>query len=296
MTSTSPASVLIVSADGAALAAALAASALGPFVPRCVPAWAPGMELEAPAAVIVDAAMAGPVLAAAGGGRAVLVRCAAPSAAEVVDWIDRGAQDVAGPEAPDWPLRLRAAIERRRLLDEIRRAVGIDLGTGLPDQQQLGEHMSHLLALRAREPAPVAVLVLRIEGLATVQARLGREAAQVLRRKLAVRLRAGVRASDVVASIGEDRFAILLSRLLLPSDADTVATKLRDALLAPVPVAGQPVAVAVAVGIAQAGVDGDQPELLLASAARRAAGGAAQGRGGHANFEEAGRGAAANEE
>jgi diguanylate cyclase (GGDEF)-like protein len=294
MTSPPAASVLIVSDDAAALAAALADSALGPFLPRCVPAWTPEMELQGHAAVIADAAAAAVVLAAAA-GRAVLVRCAAPSAADVVGWTERGAQDVAEPGAADWPLRVRAAIERRRLVDEMRRAVGIDLGTGLPDQQQLVEHMSHLLALRTREPAPMALLVLRVEGLATVQAQLGREAAQVLRRKLAVRLRAGVRASDVVAAIGEDRFAVLLSRLLAAADADRVAAKLRDALLAPVPVAGQPVAVAVAVGIAQAGDDGEQPDPLLACAARRAAGQPAQGRSGQANFAEAGRGSAAND-
>jgi diguanylate cyclase (GGDEF)-like protein len=295
MSAAASASVLIVSATGDALAAALCASPLGPFEVRCTPAWSPELEARPQAAVIVDAALAPAVLAAAPRGAAVLVRCAAPTAAEVVGWIERGAQDVAEPGAADWPLRVRAAIERRRLLDEMRRAVGIDLGTGLPDQQQLVEHMSHLLALRTREPAPMALLVLRVEGLATVAAQLGREAAQVLRRKLAVRLRAGVRASDVVASIGEDRFAVLLSRLLAEGDAGKVAAKLTESLLAPAPVAGQPVAVAVAVGAALAGADGDQPEPLLACAVRRAAGQAAQGRAGHANFVEAGRGSAAND-
>ena len=53
----------------------------------------------------------------------------------------------------------------------------------------------------------MAVLVLRVEGLETITARFGREAANVLRRKLAVRLRAGVRANDVVASLGDDSYA-----------------------------------------------------------------------------------------
>ena len=294
MSAASRASVLIVSAAGDALAATLAASPLGPFHVRCEPAWTPALESQGHAAVVVDVAVA-PAVLAAESGRAVLVRCAAPTAADVAAWIERGAQDVVEPDAADWPLRVRAAIERRRMLDEARRAMGIDLGTGLPDQQQLVEHMSHLLALRVREPAPMALLVLRVEGLATVAAQFGREAAQVLRRKLAVRLRAGVRASDVVAAIGEDRFAILLSRLLQEGDAGRVAAKLSEALLAPVPVAGQPVAVAVAVGAALAGADGDQPEPLLACAVRRAAGQAARGRAGHANFAESGRAGAANE-
>jgi hypothetical protein len=54
--------------------------------------------------------------------------------------------------------------------------------------------------------------------------------------------------------------------------------------------------VAVAVGVAQAPDDGDQPETLLARAAARAAGQAAAGRAGHANVVESGRSAAANDD
>ena len=71
-----------------------------------------------------------------------------------------------------------------------RKAYATDLQTGLPNRQQLIEHMSQLLALRGREPAPMALLVLRVEGFATTEARLGRESANVLRRKVAVRLEA----------------------------------------------------------------------------------------------------------
>ena len=99
---------------------------------------------------------------------------------------------------------LRLAVERKRLERAARKAYATDLATGLPNHAQLLEHMTHLLALREREPAPMALLVLRIEGLATAEATLGAEAANVLRRKVAVRLRAGLRASDVVASIGAD--------------------------------------------------------------------------------------------
>jgi diguanylate cyclase (GGDEF)-like protein len=152
------------------------------------------------------------------------------------------------------------------------------LETGLPHQQQLVEHMSHLLALREREPAPMALLVLRIEGLALAQQRLGADAAHVLRRKLGVRLRAGVRASDVVAALGDDSFGVLLAALLAPADAQRVGAKLLAALKAPLTIAGQDVAIAVALGVAQYPQDGVQPDALLRRAAGLAASAAAQGR------------------
>jgi diguanylate cyclase (GGDEF)-like protein len=195
-------------------------------------------------------------------------------------------------------LRLRAAIERKKREREARTAYATDLQTGLPHRQQLVEHMSHLLALREREPAPMAVLVLRVEGLATVAARMGQEAVQVLRRKVAVRLRAGVRASDVVASLGEDSYAILLASVLTPADAQRVGQKLLNAMLTPLRVSGQDVPLATALGLSNFPEDGTQPDALLQRAIGLAASAQAQGRAGMANFVESGGqgGGAANDE
>jgi diguanylate cyclase (GGDEF)-like protein len=222
---------------------------------------------------------------------AVVVVATVLDEAVVRHWQQRGAEDVLlmpELESPTLALRLRGAIERKRAERDARTAYATDLETGLPHQQQFIEHVSQLLALREREPAPMAVLALRIEGLATTEARLGREAANVLRRRVGVRLRAGVRASDVVASLGDDGFAVLLGSMLAPSDAVRVGAKLSKALLDPFKVAGQEVAVASALGIAQYPQDGAQPDVLLRRAVGLAASTAAEGRAGFANFGEAG--------
>ncbi len=218
---------------------------------------------------------------------AIVVVVADLQADRVLAWLDRGAQDVltaADLAAPSLAQRVRAAIERKRLERDARTAYATDLDTGLPHQQQLIEHMSQLLALREREPAPMAVLALRIEGLATAEARLGREAANVLRRKVGVRLRAGVRASDVVASLGDDSFAVLLGSILSPADAERVGAKLMQALMQPLRVAGEDLTVATALGIGQYPQDGAQPDALLRRAVGLAAAAQAQGRAGFSNF------------
>lgn len=197
--------------------------------------------------------------------------------------LQAGAQDVLTWDEVRSPLlafRLRAAIERKKRELEARTAYATDLQTGLPHRQQLVEHMSHLLALREREPAPMAVLVLRVEGLAVVAARMGPEAVQVLRRKVAVRLRAGVRASDVVASLGQDSYAILLASVLTPADAQRVGQKLRHALHTPLRVSGQDVPLATALGLAHFPEDGSQPDALLQRAMGLAHSAQAQGRAG----------------
>jgi diguanylate cyclase (GGDEF)-like protein len=229
---------------------------------------------------------------------AVVALVAAPDLALAGALVERGVQDVlAADTAPDGELAraLALAVLRKRLERSARKARATDPATGLPNHAQLREHMTHLLALREREPAPMALLVLRVEGLATTEAALGREAAQVLRRKAAVRLRAGLRASDVVAAVGDDAFAVLLAWIDAPADAGRVAGKLADALRQPFRVAGQERTLAVGVGIAAYPTDGGAADELLRLALGQAAAAAASGRAGFANRRERGPAAAANE-
>ena len=274
---------------------ALAASPFGPFTLQvCVGRAAVLAHLadgSCDALVLDDDADAIDIAAEAGRDVAILVVAATLDAAGVLAWLERGAQDVLLADevtAPSLPQRLRAAIERKRLERDARTAYATDLDTGLPHQQQLIEHMSQLLALREREPAPMAVLALRVEGLATTEARLGREVANALRRKVGVRLRAGVRASDVVAALGDDSFAVLLGSILTPADAERVGAKLLQSLMQPLRVAGEDLTVAAALGIGQYPQDGAQPDALLRRAVGLAAAAQAQGRAGFSNFGAAG--------
>lgn len=183
---------------------------------------------------------------------AVLVLTPACPQAAALELMQRGVQDIV--QQTQWGQHglarsLRWAIERHRLDRQARKAYATDLETGLPNRGQLLEHINHLLALRQREPSPMALLVLRLAGLSTVRERLGREGANVLRRRLAVRLRAGVRASDVVASLGTDVFGVLLASTEKPADAEHVAHKLLQALHKPISVTGQHLLVAATVGV-----------------------------------------------
>ncbi|MED5621226.1 GGDEF domain-containing protein [Ideonella sp. BN130291] len=280
----------------AARLAALETSPWGPFVlERCADHESAAERLaQAP----VDAVLAGLPVASWPGlpqtalnAAVVLVAPEAPQPHAVTRLLSQGVQDVlpvAELHGDALPRALRLAVERKRIEREARKAYATDLATGLPNHMQLAEHMSHLLALREREPAPMALLVLRLEGLATTEARLGRESANVLRRKVAVRLRAGVRASDVVASLGIDAFAVLLSAIEEPSHAHRVAQKLANALHQPFNVAGHSVGVAVGVGAALYPADGKQADALLRRASGAAAMTPAVGRAGFANHGESG--------
>ena len=265
-------SVLVLAPD-AALAASLRSAGL-----RVTLASALTLAHEHDA-VLLDAPTRAALLALA--DRVGLAQAAFDSAVVVVAHVadadaetallQRGVEAILAPSENSTLLRtLLHAVERKRIERAARTAYATDLATGLPHQAQLVEHMTQLLALREREPAPMVLLVLRVDGFAQAAARLGLEAGNVLRRKVAVRLRSGLRASDVVAAIGPDAFGVLLGRLEAKGDGERVAAKLVRSLHQPISVAGQPCSVAAVVGLALYPEHGKDAESLLKRASAQA--------------------------
>ena len=269
-----------------------AASAQGGFAPHAVSSLAALGEAlgERACDAVVIALGAGESLAGLaawpGLSRAVLdaaviaLSADEPETVDALRLIHLGVQDVlprsrATPQ--DLGRTVRLAVERKRVERAARKAYATDLATGLPNHAQLMEHMTHLLALREREPAAMAVLAVRLEGLASTEARLGSEASNVLRRKAAVRLRSGLRASDVVASVGADCFAVLLAWIDDQAAADGVAAKLAASLRRPFSVAGQELSLGVSVGVGQYPAHGKDADGLLRRALAHAAGAAGVG-------------------
>ena len=230
---------------------------------------------------------------------AVVVRTPRPSRELMLSLLRAGVQDVLPSEQSDDESIGRSlclAIERKRQEQELRRAWSIDLATGLPNRVQLMELLHQLCALREREPAPMALLVLRVEGLASTEARLGVAAAQALRRKLAVRLRTGLRASDVVSALAPDAFAVVLTWLEAPQDGERVAQKLSQLLREPFMVSAQTAVVTVSTGLANYPTDSRQPEDLLKLALSAAAARRGLGRQGFADRLERGSAPVANDD
>ncbi len=283
----------------------LVTSAFGPFVVQACASLEQvdsQMNEQERDAALLDLTVAGGIdrlLHWAGLPRAVLESAVVvigpePTPAMCLRLLQAGVRDVlsareATPEVLGRVLRL--AVERKRLDDAARRAYSIDLTTGLPNHNQLLEHMTHLLALREREPASMALIVLHLDGFHGAEASLGAEAANVLRRKAAVRLRGSLRASDVVASLGPDMFAVLLAWIDADQDAEHVARKLLAAVNQPFQVAGQEVPVGARLGVAQYPGHGKDAQTLMRHAVGQAAGGNRPGIG-----RLLGQAAAANDE
>jgi diguanylate cyclase (GGDEF)-like protein len=85
----------------------------------------------------------------------------------------------------------------------------------------------------------------------------------LLKRKAAVRLRAGLRSSDVVAVVGADAFAAVLPSMERPQDGERVAAKLAHSMSEPYIVTGQQAILGVGVGVSLYPDHGRQAEELL---------------------------------
>lgn len=280
-------------------------SAYGPFVQhhsRTLAEAAEQLRSHGQDALLIEtpdpaSLLAWPALSHAVLDAAVVVLTPEPDVQLATRLLQMGVQDVLPPtDAGNLGRVLRLAIERKQLEQAARKAYATDLSTGLPNHAQLLEHMTHLVALRAREPAPMALIVLRIEGLAATSALLGAEATNVLRRKVAVRLRSALRASDVVASLGADTFAVLLAWIDSPTDGERVASKLAQSLMQPFSVTGRECSVKVAAGLALFPGQAADAESLLRRALGQASSIAPMGRVGMAHAADRGPSAAANDE
>ena len=87
-----------------------------------------------------------------------------------------------------------------------------DALTGLTTKVLFADRMEQAIAAGARAGTPVAVLVLNLDHFGHINETLGHSIGDMLLREVAARLRSVIRrATDTVARIGGDEFAILMS-------------------------------------------------------------------------------------
>jgi diguanylate cyclase (GGDEF)-like protein/PAS domain S-box-containing protein len=135
--------------------------------------------------------------------------------------------------------------------------------TKLPTRGPLLRQLGDAIAAAEDAGTQVAVLVVDLDHLKRVNDALGLTAGDELLVRIADRLRAWVRSSDVVARLGGDEFAIVLSGI---QHADTITSRvdeLLEDLLTTVTIAGHPLAVTVSIGGAVHPPGGPDPAQLL---------------------------------
>lgn len=116
--------------------------------------------------------------------------------------------------------------ELEKLAEEFRFRAFHDSLTGLPNRALLNERFAHSLEHAKRRGRRFACLLLDLDDFKTINDTKGHEFGDDLLIEVAERLKATVRAEDLVCRLGGDEFVVLLNDLNQVQDASMVARKI----------------------------------------------------------------------
>jgi two-component system CheB/CheR fusion protein len=137
--------------------------------------------------------------------------------------------------------------------------------TSLPNRTLFLDRIRQAIARAERQHSNFAVLFIDLDNFKFVNDSLGHSSGDELLREISSRLRLCTRAVDTVARFGGDEFALLLDEATL-ADADTTATRIREALQQPVRLGNQEVHASASIGICLYPDDGAEAQQLLKNA------------------------------
>jgi diguanylate cyclase (GGDEF)-like protein len=180
--------------------------------------------------------------------------------------LEAGATDLIEKEEVDTERldrAIRFAVARERRVARLTRLAQRDELTGLANGQLFADRLEQGLAAARRHRTLLAIMILDVDGFKTISDTVGHLAGDLLLLTVGERLRSRVRATDTVARLGSDEFAILIEDLARPDYSALVARKLLDAMAAPVVVGDREVTLSVSIGAAIYPRDGMDAATLL---------------------------------
>ena len=144
------------------------------------------------------------------------------------------------------------AIARVRLEETLRRAAMHDEVTGLPNRRLVEEDVTKTLL---PEYTALSVIFIDLDGFKAVNDRLGHAAGDALLREVGQRLRAVIRAQDVLGRFGGDEF-IAVASVESPGDASALADRIRLAVAEPYSDLPSDLRITASVGVVTVANDG----------------------------------------
>lgn len=174
-------------------------------------------------------------------------------------------RDVAGK--PLYFISAAQDITGRKMLEEqLRRLSNYDTLTDLPNRVLLGDRTHQALAAAKRDMTRMALMYVDLDEFKPINDTFGHNTGDLLLKEAAKRMQDCVRASDTVARIGGDEFAVLLPAIETGQDAMVVAEKIRHALCRPFELGGHSIRISSSIGIAVYPENGSEEKALLNNA------------------------------
>ncbi|MFC0409850.1 putative bifunctional diguanylate cyclase/phosphodiesterase [Roseomonas elaeocarpi] len=150
-----------------------------------------------------------------------------------------------------------AMLQLHRRMAELRDMADLDPLTGLLNRSGFSR------ALEARQGSAFSLFCFDLDRFKEVNDLFGHAGGDQLLVEFSRRLRAALRAEDVIARFGGDEFVAMITAQLTDAELGAIATRILADLAAPVSIAGQSVPILASIGIARAPADGSDPLALL---------------------------------
>jgi diguanylate cyclase (GGDEF)-like protein len=158
------------------------------------------------------------------------------------------------------------AVAQRQSLDQQRqfsRLARRDVLTGLPNRVYLQKLLPRLIKRAARDNSRLALLYIDLDHFKNVNDSLGHAAGDKLLMAVAHRLRAAVSTHDVVVRMGGDEFVVVANTLPNAEVVNSIADRIRRALVVPLDLDGVTMFACPSIGISVYPEDGIDAEQLL---------------------------------
>jgi diguanylate cyclase (GGDEF)-like protein len=174
--------------------------------------------------------------------------------------------------------------ERQRSEDRIAHMARHDALTDLPNRVLLLEQLNHEIK-RVKRGECLAVLCLDLDQFKSVNDALGHHIGDELLKLVGDRLRGCTRELDIVARMGGDEFAIIMTQMEQAADAATLSKRIRDSVIKPYQIEGHQIVTDISIGISVAPMDAVESNELLRNADMALYDAKADGRGTFRFFE-----------
>ena len=155
--------------------------------------------------------------------------------------------------------------ERQRSEDRIAHMARHDALTDLPNRVLLLEQLNHEIK-RVKRGECLAVLCLDLDQFKSVNDALGHHIGDELLKLVGERLRGCTRELDIVARMGGDEFAIIMTQMEQAADAATLSKRIRDSVIKPYQIEGHQIVTDISIGISVAPMDAVESDELLRNA------------------------------